>query len=289
MTRLEELRQLTHATRVRTLQLILLALLPAAIISSQISVETWSLANVVKVSVWLAGCSALLVASFMWYRSRVRATDRLISEMAQKSLDIVDLKVTTFAIEGLLPFGVEVDLHLRCGAHLGFGFHRLALANRLVDLLEPFRSDLVPDGDPTGVAPPLRTREAAARVQARSSFGDFVRAARSADFRGASRSVKVPVRRAGAVVDHVWADDPIVDGETVSVMVCTSTPTPGASDKRENLQVSSDEVVDWMLVRDGEVYGAFGLIARCREIADDERKVLEDSLGFSLPRTPRIP
>lgn len=137
MVDLLALEELMRAARQKVALTILSVVFVLVAISSQISLEpTISLEMVLNLSIWALGCLAILMFGALWYRSRARATRRLVEVVAAGDCRIKKLEATRMKMD-LIPIGVEVYLEFASGEHLAFGFWTHATARRLLELLLP--------------------------------------------------------------------------------------------------------------------------------------------------------
>lgn len=93
-----------------------------------------------KVVMWFVGCGVFTLLGTLWYKHRVKATNRLREALAAGE-PLRNVEVTRFTIGHVIPFGYEVDMQIAVvdaiPTHLGFGFWRRASAERLLALLQP--------------------------------------------------------------------------------------------------------------------------------------------------------
>lgn len=77
--------------------------------------------NAASAVLWFVGCGVILVGGRYWVRARRRVTRRLLELRGAGPLDIERIEQTRVVVLGV-PFGHEVDLFLRSGDRLPFGF-----------------------------------------------------------------------------------------------------------------------------------------------------------------------
>lgn len=127
--------------RVSHLWLIVAALIAA--ISSRIP---GSGADIPSIVMWFCGCLVILGLGAYWVHIRHEATREFLGQVQHgpPALERVEINGLSIQFE-FLRFGYEVDLYLRSGERLAFGFWTRASAERLLLALQ--------DGQPSSAEP----------------------------------------------------------------------------------------------------------------------------------------
>ena len=123
---------------------------------------------------------------------------------------------------------------------------------------------------------------------ARASFDRYVAAISSSEFKGAYYSVKVPVSD-GKNVEHIWLDSPIVKEGRVTGALGNEPLDLEHVALGPQVDVAVSEISDWMLVRNGELFGGFTLAVQFSHLPRQDQREFLESVGFQVPDTPRIP
>lgn len=110
----------------------------AAIIAAISSQVPGSGAKLPSILLWFCGCLAILGLGAYWVRVRHAATHGFLARIQSGTLDLERVEITGLSIlTEALRFGYEVDLYLRSGERLAFGFWTRADAGSLLDALQP--------------------------------------------------------------------------------------------------------------------------------------------------------
>jgi hypothetical protein len=129
-----EIEGLMHSARRRVLHLWSILAAAMVMISLQILWHPQPSTLVAEIVMWSIACAALLTVLGWWVRRRIDTTHRFLALVRSGELDVEQVIVTTIKLE-ILPFGHEVDVHLRSGESLALGFWSLNAAERLQQLV----------------------------------------------------------------------------------------------------------------------------------------------------------
>jgi len=136
----QELETLLRAARMRVVHLLCLIASGAIAVTSEIVSSASTTRDLSKVVAWFVGCGVFTLLGAIWYKHRVKTTERLRDAVAAGE-PLRNVEVTRFMIGGLIPFGYEVEMQIvvvdAVPTHLGFGFWRRESAERLLSLLQP--------------------------------------------------------------------------------------------------------------------------------------------------------
>lgn len=127
----------------------------------------------------------------------------------------------------------------------------------------------------------------AAMSQARSSAVIF--AGQLPDLRasGAYASIKFPLTE-GSVTEHVWMGDPVFDdGQFTGYLASVPDNLPSWT-RGDQVQVSADQISDWMAVDDGELYGGFTVYVLRDRMSPAEQRDMARQMGVTLPDHPVV-
>lgn len=132
-----ELEGLMHRARRRVVDLWWMLAAVITAISLPVLWLPMSGALIAKSALWSLASGALLWGVRWWIQGRIAATQRLLALVRAGDLEITFIDTIKVSLE-LLPFGYEVDVHLRSGDSLAFGFWRGEAAEQLRRVLEPY-------------------------------------------------------------------------------------------------------------------------------------------------------
>jgi hypothetical protein len=110
-------------------------LIAAATIAVSISVAAvHSSAAVPVIVTWFAGCAGMAALGRFWYRSRVRACDRLVAALDGGAV-ATKIVIARFTINYVIPFGYLTSFDVGATKNVTFGFWTRAAANRFAATL----------------------------------------------------------------------------------------------------------------------------------------------------------
>ena len=158
---LVELTELLRSSRNRVLHLLgavasvmaLITVVAAVRVATTPDVDSWNLV------MWGVGCGVFALFATLWYRARVKAIEQLV-EAVRGGSSLYRCQVTKVLVKRI-PAGYEVDLIAvdaarQSAARLAFGFWTLALADKLVALLQPHMVAGPPPAFPIKMRSPVR-------------------------------------------------------------------------------------------------------------------------------------
>ena len=124
-----------RAARMRVVHLIAVIGIVMVLVTVEIvTTASLSLRDLPKLTMWFVGCGIFVALGTLWYRARVRATERLRDAVERRAplrnVEAVHLRVR------FVPFWSEVDMDVDgpdgVALHLAFGFWTRESADRLL-------------------------------------------------------------------------------------------------------------------------------------------------------------
>lgn len=120
---------------------------------------------------------------------------------------------------------------------------------------------------------------------ARASVDEMIERLETLRVEGAYISVKVPVPIADTV-EHIWLEDlEVRDGQFRGTLGNVPVENGGAS-FGDPVNARASDISDWMVIRDGQLYGGFTLFVIRSRMDESQRQAFDSSLDFVMPQAP---
>jgi uncharacterized protein YegJ (DUF2314 family) len=127
---------------------------------------------------------------------------------------------------------------------------------------------------------------AAAIAAARASVGSLIERLRSLRAEGADVSVKVPLQIKDRV-EHLWLHDLDFRDGAFHGNIANLPVGDGGWSLGDAVAAKPEEISDWMVVRDGTLYGGFTIVVVRRRLSEEQRREFDASVDFVTPSSAR--
>ncbi len=125
----------------------------------------------------------------------------------------------------------------------------------------------------------------AAMEEARETVGELVEQLPALQSAGAQVSIKVPVSE-GDKTEHIWLanlryEDGMIHGNLANAPADLPSWSYG-----DPVEVPVENISDWMVVREGQLFGGYTLFAMRDQMQGDQRRRFEAAVGLDFPEEP---
>lgn len=119
-------------------------------------------------------------------------------------------------------------------------------------------------------------------AKAKATYAEFLTALEAKDPASTGFSVKKPFEaREGK--EHLWISDVAWDGKKFTGTVGNEPVNVPGLALGQAVEVKPEELSDWMYILDGKLYGGYTIRVMMGEYPPEERKAIEQQMGFTVP------
>jgi uncharacterized protein YegJ (DUF2314 family) len=116
-------------------------------------------------------------------------------------------------------------------------------------------------------------------AQARGTMPEFLTTLQTPNANQSGFAVKYPFEEGGRV-EHMWVSEVSYDGSVLRGVLNNHPKDLHKLKAGDPVEVSPAQVSDWMYVEDGRLVGGYTLRVMVRNYTAEEKRELEESLGF---------
>ena len=135
------------------------------------------------------------------------------------------------------------------------------------------------------MVPPEDPEMNAAMTEARETVWELVDQLPELQSAGAQVSIKVPVSE-GAKVEHIWLANLRHENGMIRGNLANAPAGLPSWSHGDPIEVPLENISDWMVARDGQLFGGYTLFAMRDQMQGERRRQFEAAVGLDFPEEP---